>query len=61
MSDMISQFNLDKISKSGAKFDIEKLQFFNSMHIRMKFQYSTPDELQQAILLWREMLIQEMP
>ena len=25
LKDMIYQFNLDKISKSGAKFDIEKL------------------------------------
>jgi glutamyl/glutaminyl-tRNA synthetase len=34
MQEMIQQFNLDKISKSGAKFDLDKLQFFNSMHIR---------------------------
>jgi glutamyl/glutaminyl-tRNA synthetase len=25
VEDMIAQFNLDKVSKSGAKFDIEKL------------------------------------
>jgi len=35
--DMVAQFNIDKISKSGAKFDIEKLQFFNSMHIRSRY------------------------
>ena len=25
LTDMLHQFNLDKISKSGAKFDVEKL------------------------------------
>ena len=39
LDDMLHQFNIDKISKSGAKFDIEKLQYFNSMHIREKFAY----------------------
>lgn len=29
LQDMIQQFNIDKISKSGAKFDQDKLSFFN--------------------------------
>ena len=40
LNDMIRQFNLDKVSKSGAQFNIEKLEFFNSMHIRDKFDYT---------------------
>jgi len=49
LDDMIKQFKIGKVSKSGAKFDIEKLNFFNSSHIRMKF---SPDNLSE----WREML-----
>ena len=29
MEDMLDTFNINKISKSGAKFSIEKLEFFN--------------------------------
>jgi glutamyl/glutaminyl-tRNA synthetase len=49
--DMVQQFNLDKISKSGAKFDIEKLLFFNSMHIRSRFQYTpgNSEEITNAV------------
>ena len=39
LKDMVQQFNLDKVSKSGAKFAIEKLEFLNSMHIRNRFDY----------------------
>ena len=63
MTDLIQQFNLDKISKSGAKFDIDKLQFFNSMHIRARFNYTEGniEEMQTAVNNWRSMLNQEMP
>ena len=39
LKDMVQQFNLDKVSKSGAKFAIEKLEFLNSMHICNRFDY----------------------
>jgi hypothetical protein len=29
IKDMINQFNIDKISKSGAQFDFDRLEFFN--------------------------------
>jgi glutamyl/glutaminyl-tRNA synthetase len=29
LDDMINQFNIDKISKSGAQFDFDRLEFFN--------------------------------
>lgn len=54
MDDMIKQFNIGKVSKSGAKFDIEKLNFFNSSHIRIKFSAENMQE-------WRDMLIDQMP
>mmetsp|Transcript_34035 Transcript_34035/g.41992 ORF Transcript_34035/g.41992 Transcript_34035/m.41992 type:complete len:151 (-) Transcript_34035:654-1106(-) len=44
LQDMIEQFNLDKVSKSGAKFDLAKLEFLNSMHIRDKFDYIEGNE-----------------
>lgn len=44
LKDMIQQFNLDKVSKSGAKFAIEKLEYFNSMHIRNRFDYVDGNE-----------------
>ena len=63
LEDMIQQFNLDKVTKSGAKFAIEKLEFLNSMHIRDKFDYTegNEEEARQCVAKWREMLSQEMP
>lgn len=63
MSDMIEQFNVDKVSKSGAKFDQEKLQFFNSMHIRSRFAYTPGNtgEMVEAMHRWRQMLKEQMP
>ena len=46
MDDMIGKFNLDKVSKSGAKFAIEKLEFLNSMHIRDRFDYIDGNEIE---------------
>lgn len=54
MEDMISQFNINKVSKSGAKFDIEKLHFFNSNHIRLNYS-------EKNLTDWREMLLKNMP
>ena len=63
LDDMVHQFNLDKISKSGAKFDMAKLQFFNQMHIRERFDYvdGNQQEARQALKKWRNMLLDEMP
>lgn len=63
LQDMISQFNLDKVTKSGAKFDLAKLEFLNSMHIRDKFDYTPGNEAEalEAVGKWRAILIEEMP
>ena len=63
LDDMIQQFNLDKVTKSGAKFAIEKLEFLNSMHIRDKFDYieGNEEEARQCVKDWRKMLSEEMP
>jgi len=61
MDDMINQFNIDKISKSGAKFDLAKLEYFNSQHITNGFSYVSDDEKRTAVDNWRKMLIKELP
>lgn len=60
---MLNQFNLDKISKSGAQFDFDKLEFFNQMHIRERFSFTPGNkkEMQQALAKWRDILEDEMP
>jgi glutamyl/glutaminyl-tRNA synthetase len=40
LEDMILQFNLDKISKTGTKVDIDKLNYLNTMHIESQFIYT---------------------
>lgn len=51
------------MSKSGAKFAIEKLEFLNSMHIREKFDYvqGNETEAKDCVNKWRELLKEEMP
>jgi glutamyl/glutaminyl-tRNA synthetase len=61
MSEMIDAFSMDKISKSGAKFSIEKLEYFNSQHITKSFSYSNDSEKIGALDTWRQMLLKEMP
>ncbi len=36
MDEMIKLFSLDRVNKSGAKFDMEKLKHFNQLYIRNK-------------------------
>ena len=63
LRDMVEQFNLDKVGRSGAKFAVEKLEYLNSMHIRDKFDYveGNEGEAKECVDLWRSMLIEEMP
>ena len=59
LDEMLYQFNIDKISKSGAKFDVGKLEYLNSMHIRDKFAYidGNMEEAYQCVTRWRGMLL----
>ena len=63
VQDMVNQFNIDKISKSGAQFDFDRLEFFNQMHLRERFSYTKGNrqETMHALSKWREMLEDEMP
>lgn len=62
LQDMINQFNIDKISKSGAQFDFDRLEFFNQMHLRERFSYTAGnrEEMRTALSKWRALLQQEM-
>lgn len=37
MADLLKMFDLEKVGKSGVKFSMEKLEYFNQMHIRKRF------------------------
>jgi hypothetical protein len=39
VKEMEKIFNIEKIGKSGVKFEEQKLEFLNQMHIRNKFTY----------------------
>jgi glutamyl/glutaminyl-tRNA synthetase len=58
LDDMINQFNIDKISKSGAQFDFDRLEFFNQMHLRERFSYTPGNrqEMQAALASWRDLM-----
>ena len=60
---MVEQFNINKISKSGAKFSLGKLEFLNQMHIREQFSYveGNTQEMTESVNAWRKMLLTEMP
>jgi glutamyl-tRNA synthetase len=46
MDDLIAAFSLERIGKAGARFDIQKAQWFNQHYLRAK----TDDELVQILL-----------
>ena len=57
---MESLFEIDKIGKSGVKFDEKKLEFLNSMHIRQKFAYYNDEECAEVVEEWRQMLLRNL-
>ncbi len=59
LDDMANQFNLDKITRVGVSFDLDKFQYLNSMHIRAKFAYTQGnlDEAIVAVNKWRKLLL----
>jgi len=46
------------VGKSGCKFSINKLEFFNSMHIRNRFDEKTQGK--DATETWRQMLLENV-
>ena len=51
---MEAMFQIEKVGKSGVKFEEKKLEFFNKMHIMNKFTYFE-DQNEKNICLseWR--------
>ena len=52
---------MDKIGKSGVKFSQEKLEYFNSMHLRNRFDAFDQLDIKKATNSWRKMLLDHLP
>lgn len=50
---------MEKVGKSGVKFSQDKLEFFNSMHIRNRFDEKTQGK--DPSESWRTMLLEQLP
>jgi glutamyl/glutaminyl-tRNA synthetase len=63
MEDLLKMFDLEKVGKSGVKFSMEKLEYFNQMHIRKRFDIAglNEDEALKKVSEWRELLIHHLP
>ena len=49
MDDLIAQFSLDRVSKSGAKFDYEKGKWFNHQYLQMRSDEQLATEFQPVL------------
>ena len=49
MDDLIAQFTLDRVSKSGAKFDYEKGKWFNHQYLQMRSDEQLATEFQPIL------------
>ncbi len=50
MQDLIEQFSLDRVSKSGAKFDYEKGKWFNHQYLQLKSNEEIADIFQHILV-----------
>lgn len=50
MSELITLFSLDRVSKSGAKFDFEKGKWFNHKYLQLKSNEELADLFQQILV-----------
>ena len=50
MQQLIEQFSLDRVSKSGAKFDYEKGKWFNQQYLKMKSDDELADLFQPILM-----------
>jgi len=46
MQDLIKEFSLDRVGRSGAKFDFDKTKWFNQQYLRLKTKESLAQQLQ---------------
>lgn len=58
LEDMEKLFNIEKVGKSGVKFDLQKLEYLNQMHVRNKFTYfEDPTEKKACVDEFRQLLL----
>lgn len=50
MEELIENFSLDRVSKSGAKFDYEKAKWFNHKYLQMKSDEELADTFQRILV-----------
>jgi len=50
MDELIEQFSLERVSKSGAKFDYEKAKWFNHKYLQMKPDEEVADIFQRILI-----------
>ncbi|HET6245313.1 MAG: glutamate--tRNA ligase [Bacteroidetes bacterium] len=50
MQELIDAFSLERVNKSGAKFDFEKTKWFNQQYLRMESNESLAEKLKPIIL-----------
>jgi len=50
MQELIDQFSLDRVSKSGAKFDYEKGKWFNHKYLQSKSTEDIADQFQRILI-----------
>lgn len=50
MQELIDQFSLDRVSKSGAKFDFEKGKWFNHKYLQAKSNEEIADDFQKILI-----------
>ena len=63
MEDLLKMFDLEKVGKSGVKFSMEKLEYFNQMHIRKRFDLNglSEGERVKKVEEWRTLLLEHLP
>ena len=62
MNDLETLFDINKIGKSGVKFDERKLEYLNQMHIRYEFQYfNDTQERDECVRKWRKVMLEHLP
>ena len=48
MEELIHDFSLERVGKSGAKFDPEKTKWYNQQHLRLKSNETLVNEMKST-------------
>ena len=50
MEELIELFSLEKVSKSGAKFDLDKARWFNHQYLQLKSNHELAEEFHKQLI-----------